>query len=302
MTADMRHAVETVDRCAPNLPPHVLAAFSDAAFNLGGAAVCDIRISTMARYLRAGRIDDACKELPKWSKARVGGVLVTLPGLLKRRQKEMELCLVPSGLGGSEQVISFQSSRQPLFNRFPFNPRHGSDLTHREISARSLHAVIVGPIHSLRGHGDPSAIAGAVVPVVVGAIKSEPVSIRFAHVRKEPFESFPIRANRDAAPAVPRVVRVARTAASSPHIYPRSIELGLVQAVARYRHEPTLLANASAIGGAPAAQLRAVDWPLGSTLTPAHPHLHSAGASPSESQHGPFAESVSDWRFNVLHS
>lgn len=93
LASDMQTAVETVERCAPGLPVMALAALSDAVFNLGGTVVCDTSQSTLARHLRAGRIDEACRELPKWSKARVAGVLVVLPGLVKRREAEMQLCL-----------------------------------------------------------------------------------------------------------------------------------------------------------------------------------------------------------------
>jgi GH24 family phage-related lysozyme (muramidase) len=90
---DMLHAVEQVDRCAPNVPPNVLAAFGDAAYNLGPRIACDTAASTAARKLKAQDWPGACRELPKWDKARIGGVLVPLPGLTKRRAKEMALCL-----------------------------------------------------------------------------------------------------------------------------------------------------------------------------------------------------------------
>ena len=90
LAEDMLAAVEEVERCHPNLPPNVHAAFSDAVFNIGSKVACD---STASRYLESGQIEAACRELPKWDKARVAGVLVTLPGLTKRRQREMQLCL-----------------------------------------------------------------------------------------------------------------------------------------------------------------------------------------------------------------
>jgi lysozyme len=93
LTDDMRKAVEAVDRCAPGLPENVLAAFGDATFNLGPVIACDTTRSTAARLLKAGRLGEACAQLPRWSKAKVGGVLVSLPGLEKRRQQEMTLCL-----------------------------------------------------------------------------------------------------------------------------------------------------------------------------------------------------------------
>lgn len=90
---DMRRAIATVDTCAPGLPEKVLAAFGDAAYNLGPKIACDLQNSTAARYLKAGDLAAACQQLPRWSKARVGGSLVSLPGLTKRRAKEMALCL-----------------------------------------------------------------------------------------------------------------------------------------------------------------------------------------------------------------
>lgn len=92
LTKDMAEAVEAVDRCVPGLPVNVLAAFGDAAFNLGPAIACDSKQSTAARLLKAGQIREACAQLPRWNKAKVGGVLVELPGLTKRRAAEQALC------------------------------------------------------------------------------------------------------------------------------------------------------------------------------------------------------------------
>ena len=90
---DMLHAVEQVDRCAPNAPVNVLSAFGDAVYNIGPRIACDTTASTAARKLQGQDWAGACRELPKWDKARIGGVLVPLPGLTKRRAKEMALCL-----------------------------------------------------------------------------------------------------------------------------------------------------------------------------------------------------------------
>lgn len=90
---DMTAAINDVERCAPGLPPHVLAAFGDAVYNLGPRLVCDTKISTAARKLREGDVVGACNELPKWDKARVAGFMVSLPGLTKRRAQEQHLCL-----------------------------------------------------------------------------------------------------------------------------------------------------------------------------------------------------------------
>ncbi len=90
---DMLDAIRTVDRCVPNLPDNVLAAFGDAVYNMGPRIACDTSRSTAARLLKAGKTKEACRELPKWNKANVGGSMVQLPGLTKRRQSEMEICL-----------------------------------------------------------------------------------------------------------------------------------------------------------------------------------------------------------------
>jgi lysozyme len=95
LDADMRGAIEAVDRCVPGLPINALAAFSDAVYNIGPRIACDTRNSTAARLLKAGKIAEACNQLPRWNKATIGGVLVELPGLTKRRAAERALCLTP---------------------------------------------------------------------------------------------------------------------------------------------------------------------------------------------------------------
>lgn len=90
---DMAHAVDQVEKCAPGLPENVLAAFSDAVYNMGSTIACH---STAATYLRAGKLVEACNQLPRWNKVNLGGVLVPLPGLSSRREKERQLCLQES--------------------------------------------------------------------------------------------------------------------------------------------------------------------------------------------------------------
>lgn len=90
---DMLQAVETVEKCAPNLPVKTLAAFGDAVYNLGPTVACSTTSSTAARLLKQGKIEEACNQLPRWNKARVAGVMVELPGLTKRRKLEQQLCL-----------------------------------------------------------------------------------------------------------------------------------------------------------------------------------------------------------------
>ncbi len=93
LDADMAAAVATVERCPPGLPEPALAAFGDAVYNLGPRIACDTGASTAARHLKAGRLRDACEQLPRWNRATVAGVAVELPGLTKRRAAERALCL-----------------------------------------------------------------------------------------------------------------------------------------------------------------------------------------------------------------
>ena len=86
---DMLKAVQTVEKCQPGLPENVLAAFSDAVYNLGPSVACE---STAARLLRSGKVMEACDQLPRWNRAKVAGVYVELPGLTKRREEERRLC------------------------------------------------------------------------------------------------------------------------------------------------------------------------------------------------------------------
>ena len=90
---DMANALAAVDRCAPNAPWQVLAAFGDAVYNIGPTVACDKSKSTAARLLAAEKWEEACKQLPRWNKSNFAGVFVELPGLTKRRAKEMDLCL-----------------------------------------------------------------------------------------------------------------------------------------------------------------------------------------------------------------
>lgn len=93
LNKEMMYVIETVDRCRPGLPPEVLAAFADAAYNLGEKVACDGSRSKAARLLLSNDLDGACRQLPRWNRATVAGLSVELPGLTKRRAMETELCL-----------------------------------------------------------------------------------------------------------------------------------------------------------------------------------------------------------------
>jgi lysozyme len=73
-------------RAPDRLPDGTYAAVLSFSYNVGIGAFCK---STMRRKLDGGDIRGACNELLKWTNARG----FRLPGLVKRRQLERELCL-----------------------------------------------------------------------------------------------------------------------------------------------------------------------------------------------------------------
>lgn len=87
---DMLASVETVERCHPGLPEPVVASFADGVYNSGSAIACN---STASRLLDEGNIEAACRQHPRWNKAKVAGQYVALPGLTKRTLAREALCL-----------------------------------------------------------------------------------------------------------------------------------------------------------------------------------------------------------------
>jgi lysozyme len=92
LNKEMGDVLSRVDTCRPGLPINVLAAFADLSYNVGQHVVCDETKSTAARMLSSGDYDGACKQILKWTKAKVMGVYTDLPGLVKRRQMEYDIC------------------------------------------------------------------------------------------------------------------------------------------------------------------------------------------------------------------
>jgi lysozyme len=82
---DMLKHAQALDCIKHPLTDGQKAAFVSFAFNVGNKAFCD---STLARKANAGDMAGACAELSRWTRA--GGR--ELPGLVKRRAAERELC------------------------------------------------------------------------------------------------------------------------------------------------------------------------------------------------------------------
>lgn len=76
-----------VDACIHHpLPPRRKAAYTSAAYNIGVETFCK---SSMARNENAGDVQGACDALLLYVYAKG----IKLPGLVKRRKQERELCL-----------------------------------------------------------------------------------------------------------------------------------------------------------------------------------------------------------------
>jgi lysozyme len=76
-----------VDKCVNSeLPPARKAALVSFSYNVGQTAFCN---STLVKLLNEGKTVEACNQLPRWVKAKG----ITLPGLVKRREQEREMCM-----------------------------------------------------------------------------------------------------------------------------------------------------------------------------------------------------------------
>lgn len=77
---------QAVKRCAPvPMHPHEFSAYVSLAYNIGEGAFCR---STLVKKLNAGDYEGACKEILRWNKFQGE----TLPGLVKRREAEYQMC------------------------------------------------------------------------------------------------------------------------------------------------------------------------------------------------------------------
>lgn len=83
-------AEQCVDRFGngKRLSDNTFSAVASITFNVGCPAM---RKSTLYRLLNQGQVEAACNEFPRW----VYAGKLKLPGLVKRREAEKQLCLMP---------------------------------------------------------------------------------------------------------------------------------------------------------------------------------------------------------------
>lgn len=65
-------------------------ALNDFTFNVG---IGNVQSSTLIKLLSQGEHKQACQQLTRWTKGKVKGVMVTLKGLVTRRDKTMPYCM-----------------------------------------------------------------------------------------------------------------------------------------------------------------------------------------------------------------
>lgn len=87
------HAKHVENAVTYPIAPQTRAALISFSYNVGGSAM---RKSTAVRLINQGKIEQGCKALGMWNKARVNGKLKVVKGLVNRRNEEIKLCL--SGL------------------------------------------------------------------------------------------------------------------------------------------------------------------------------------------------------------
>lgn len=92
LAGDLSKALASVDRCiTADVSPPQAAALVSFTYNIGGSALCS---STLARMANAGAPAATwCAQMLRWTKATKLGVTIELPGLVKRRNTEFQMCL-----------------------------------------------------------------------------------------------------------------------------------------------------------------------------------------------------------------
>lgn len=94
LTGDLRDAYLAAARCVMvPVEPWEAGAITSFTFNVGGHALCT---STLVRLLNAGAEPAVwCAQLTRWTYATVPvlGVKIQLPGLVKRRATERDMCM-----------------------------------------------------------------------------------------------------------------------------------------------------------------------------------------------------------------
>lgn len=93
LVEDLKDTSKALDYVTVPITPHLEAALRSFIFNVGSSA---FKNSTLLKKLNKKDYQGACDELQKWIKAtdRRTNTLIVLPGLVKRRANERDMCMV----------------------------------------------------------------------------------------------------------------------------------------------------------------------------------------------------------------
>lgn len=93
LVEDLKDTNKALDYVTVPLSPHLEAALRSFIFNVGSTA---FKNSTLLKKLNKKDYQGACDELQRWIKAtdRRTNTLIILPGLVKRRANERDMCMV----------------------------------------------------------------------------------------------------------------------------------------------------------------------------------------------------------------
>lgn len=99
LKATVERTEAALDKCLTvDVPGKTKVALVSWGYNVGTVAACG---STLVRLANAGRLDEACRQLPRWNKG--GRPLREILGLTKRRLAEMAMCLDGLKAGAADQ-------------------------------------------------------------------------------------------------------------------------------------------------------------------------------------------------------
>lgn len=142
---------------------HQFDAFVSLAFNIGLGA---FGRSTALRRFNSGDVDGAAKAILMWNKARVNGQLVTLAGLVRRRNTEM---LMFAGI----KDLDFDGTRdpsEPVYGQLPNDKISGGDQLEAAPTPPDVELVDAAPVTHTSDTIAKLIRIGIVVAIVAAAI------------------------------------------------------------------------------------------------------------------------------------
>jgi lysozyme len=89
-------------------------ALTDFTFNLG---IGNVKSSTLLSLVNQSKHTEACRQLTRWVKGKVRGKMVTLKGLVTRRDKTMPYCLGELSWGKQQEFKQFEAEYNEALKR-----------------------------------------------------------------------------------------------------------------------------------------------------------------------------------------